>query len=242
MALRGKVAFVTGAAGGIGGAVVQAFEEAGATVFGVDLKASETIHGADLTRAVEVERAVRACIEHHGRLDIAFNGMGISGRRFGDGPVDVCTEEGWDVTLTTNLKSIFLCCKHEIPELRRAGGGAIVNLSSTVALVGGDADFATHAYAASKGGIVSLTRAMGTTYAAEGIRCNVICPGLVRTPMSRRAQQDERILARLPELLPLGGDFLEPEDVAAAAVFLASPAAARITGVVLPVDAGWTAR
>jgi NAD(P)-dependent dehydrogenase (short-subunit alcohol dehydrogenase family) len=146
------------------------------------------------------------------------------------------------MTLTTNLKSVFLCSKHEIPELRRAGGGSIVNLSSIHALVGGDEDFETHAYAASKGGIVSLTRAMAVAYARDGIRCNVLCPGLVRTPMSRRAQSDQRILARLPELQPLPADFLEPEDVAAAALFLASPASRFVTGAVLPVDGGWTVK
>lgn len=240
--MNGKVAFVTGAAGGIGAAVVRAFENVGAAVFGVDLEPSELTHGADLTVAHEVELAVAACVDRYGRLDVAFNGMGISGRRFGDGPVDECTEEGWDVTLRTNLTSMFLCCKHQVPALRHAGGGSIVNLSSVLGLVGGDDDFAAHAYAASKGGIVALTRAMASTYASEGIRCNVLCPGLVRTPMSRRVQSDERILGRMAELQPLGGDLLEPEDVAAAALFLASDASARITGTVLPVDAGWTAR
>jgi NAD(P)-dependent dehydrogenase (short-subunit alcohol dehydrogenase family) len=109
-------------------------------------------------------------------------------------------------------------------------------------LVGGDEDFATHAYAASKGGIVSLSRAIAVTYAPQRVRCNVLCPGLVRTAMSRRAQDDPRIAARLPELQPLAGDFLEPEDVAQAALFLASPASRFVTGAVVPVDAGWTAQ
>jgi NAD(P)-dependent dehydrogenase (short-subunit alcohol dehydrogenase family) len=236
------VALVTGAAGGIGGAVLGLFEDEGATVFGIDVRGGDGIHTADLTQADEVEAAVCACVERHGRLDMAFNGMGISGRAYGDGPVDACSEQGWDVTLTTNLKSIFLCCKHEIPELRRTGGGSIVNLSSVTALVGGDEDFATHAYAASKGGIVSLTRAMAVTYAHEGIRCNVICPGLTRTPMSARAQGDQRIRSRLRDLQPLAGDFLEPEDVAQAALYLAGPGSRYVTGTVLTVDAGWTAR
>jgi NAD(P)-dependent dehydrogenase (short-subunit alcohol dehydrogenase family) len=109
-------------------------------------------------------------------------------------------------------------------------------------LVGGDADFATHAYAASKAGLIGLTRAMAVHYAADGIRCNVVAPGLIATPMSTRAQGDPSILARLPELQPLTGDFGRPDDVAAAAVYLAGDESRFVTGTVLPVDGGWTAR
>jgi NAD(P)-dependent dehydrogenase (short-subunit alcohol dehydrogenase family) len=224
------VAVVTGAAGGIGSAVAAAFAGAGFDVVGLDREQ------ADLSQADEVERAF-AGID---RVDVLFNGAGISGRRLGDGPVDVCTEEAWDAVLATNLKSVFLCCRAAIPQLRAAGGGAIVNLASVLALVGGDDDFATHAYATSKAGIVGLTRAMAVTYASEGIRCNAIAPGLIATPMSARAQGDERIRARLPELQPLTGDFGRPEDVAQAAVYLAT--APFVTGTVLTVDGGWTAR
>jgi meso-butanediol dehydrogenase/(S,S)-butanediol dehydrogenase/diacetyl reductase len=234
--MHGLVALVTGAAGGIGSAVVRAFEEAGAVVAGIDREQ------ADLTTAAEVEAAIGTVTARYGRLDVVFNGAGISGRRLGDGPVDECTEEAWDTVLDVNLKSVFLVCKYAVPEIVLAGGGSIVNLSSVVALVGGDADFATHAYAASKGGIVALSRAIAVTYANARVRCNALCPGLVRTPMSARAQGDPAIVARLPELQPLTGDFLEPEQVAAAALFLASPAASGITGAVLPVDGGWTAR
>ena len=105
---------------------------------------------------------------------------------------------------------------------------------------GGDEDFATHAYAASKAGLIGLTRAMAVTYAREGIRCNVVAPGLIATPMSARAQGDPAIAARLPELQPLTGDFGRPEDVAAACVYLAT--APFVTGAVLTVDGGWTAQ
>jgi meso-butanediol dehydrogenase / (S,S)-butanediol dehydrogenase / diacetyl reductase len=224
------VAVVTGAAGGIGSAVAAAFADAGFDVVGLDREQ------ADLSHADEVGRAFAEL----DRIDALFNGAGMSGRPLGDGPVESCTEEAWDAVLATNLKSVFLCCRAAIPKLRAAGGGAIVNLASVLALVGGDEDFATHAYATSKAGIVGLTRAMAVTYAPEGIRCNAIAPGLIATPTSARAQGDERIRARLPELQPLTGDCGRPEDVAQAAVYLAT--APFVTGAVLTVDGGWTAR
>jgi NAD(P)-dependent dehydrogenase (short-subunit alcohol dehydrogenase family) len=217
--LRVSVAVVTGSKGGIGGATVEAFETAGFTVHGVDL-------GDDFP-ALE-------------RLDALVCTHGISGRSLGDGPVDSCTEEGWDAVLDANLKSVFLYAKRALPALRANGGSAIVALSSALGLVGGDDDFATHAYAASKAGVIGLMRAMAVTYAPEGIRCNVVAPGLVATPMSRRAQSDDRIRARLPELQPLTGDFGTPGDVAAACLYLAT--APFVTGAVLAVDGGWTAR
>ena len=235
--LEGKAALVTGAAGGIGSAVVRAFAEAGAQVLGVDRVEADYV--CDVTRSDEVERAVDAALERFGRLDVVFNGAGISGRSLGDGRVDACAEEAWDAVLETNLKSVFLCSKHAIPALRRAGGGAIVNLSSVTGLVGSE-DFATHAYAASKGGIVALTRAIAVAYAPEGIRCNAICPGVIDTPMSERARSDPRIMERLIELQPLTGAPGRPEDVAGAALYLAT--APFVTGAVLTVDGGWTAR
>ena len=151
-----------------------------------------------------------------------------------------CTEEGWDAVLDGNLRSTFLVCKHAVPRLVEAGGGAIVTLGSVLGLVGGDEDFDTHAYAASKAGIVGLTRAIAVRYAKDGVRANVVAPGLIATEMSRRAQDDPRIRARLPELQPLTGDFGRPEDVAEAALYLAR--AEFVTGTVLVVDGGWTGR
>jgi NAD(P)-dependent dehydrogenase (short-subunit alcohol dehydrogenase family) len=179
-------------------------------------------------------------VDRFGRLDVVVCAHGGSGRAFGDGPVDECTEAGWDATLEMNLKSVFLVCRHAVPALRASGGGAIVAVSSVLGLVGGDRDFATHAYAASKGALVALMRAMAVTYAAEGIRCNAVCPGLIATPMSARAQGDPAIRERLGELQPLTGDFGRPEDVAQAVLYLATAPFA--TGSVLTVDGGWTAR
>ena len=171
-----------------------------------------------------------------------MNALGMSGRRYGDGPVDACTEEAWDRVLDVNLKAIFLVCKYAVPELLAAGGGSIVNVSSVLGLVGGDEDWSTHAYAASKGGAIALTRAMAVTYATRGIRANVICPAVIRTPQSRRVQEDPYLRERLKDVQPLTGDLGEPEDVARAALYLASDAARFVTGVVLPVDGGWTAK
>ena len=230
MQLSGKVAVVTGSAGGIGGAVAAAFAHAGAEVIGLDREQ------ADLARPDEVA----AFFAGLARVDVLFNGAGISGRSLGDGPVDECTVEGWNAVLANNLTSVFLCSKHAIPLLREAGGGAIVNLSSAMAITAGDDDFATHAYQVSKGGIITLTRAMAHHYGRDGIRVNAIAPGLIATPMSLRAQSDPEIVARLPELHPLTGDFGRPDDVAGAAVYLAT--APFVTGAVLIVDGGWSIR
>ncbi len=250
-----KVAIVTGGASGIGRATALLFAQEGARVAIFDLDESggqrtveeiQSQGGAaifiqtDVSLAHGVEAAVQHTVEEFGRLDVIFNGAGLSGRKWGDGPTADCTEEAWDRVLAINLKSVFLGCKYAIPEMLKIGGGAIVNLSSVLGLVGGDADFATHAYAASKGGIISLTRSVATYYAPQKIRANVICPGLIATPMSQRAQANEAIRARLRELQPLTGDFGQPIDVAQAALYLASDQAKFVTGTVLTVDGGWT--
>jgi NAD(P)-dependent dehydrogenase (short-subunit alcohol dehydrogenase family) len=171
-----------------------------------------------------------------------FNAAGMSGRRFGDGPAAECTLEGWNTVLTSNLTSMFLCTKYALQAMAPNGSGSIVNLASVLGMVGGDEHFGTHAYAASKGGIIAFTRAVASYYAEQGIRANVIAPGLIRTAMSARAQGDDEIIAVLPRLQPLTGDFGAAEDVAQAALYLASDESRFVTGVVLPVDGGWTVR
>lgn len=241
--LQDRVAVVTGGSSGIGLATAQLFAEQGAQVIPFDINASGAdAMKVDVTSAAEVERAMQDVVNKHGRLDILVNVAGGSGRMWGDGPADACSLDGWEKTLALNLDSVFYCCKYALHAMLAQGGGVIVNVSSVLGLVGGDEDFATHAYATSKGGVISLTRSIASYYAARRIRANVICPSLIATPMSQRAQESEQIRARLPQLQPLTGDFGSPEDVAQAALYLASDESSFVTGAVLTVDGGWTVR
>jgi NAD(P)-dependent dehydrogenase (short-subunit alcohol dehydrogenase family) len=241
--LQDKVAIVTGGGSGIGLATAQLFAEEGADVLVFDIIASMSDSGrVDVTSASEVEAAIKDVHTRYGRIDILVNVAGGSGRKWGDGPTDSCTLEGWEKTLALNLDSVFYCCKYALQAMSPQGHGVIVNVSSVLGMVGGDEDFATHAYASSKGAVISLTRSIASYYAPRGIRANVICPSLIATPMSQRAQENEHIRSRLPQLQPLTGDFGSPKDVAHAALYLASDESSFVTGSVLTVDGGWTVR
>lgn len=256
MKLTDKIAIITGGGSGIGRATAQLFAAEGARVilFEIDsTAASETLTSLsgkypgeyfelDLTHSEEVETAIHQVVDQYGRLDVLVNIAGGSGRKWGDGPADACSLEGWSKTIDLNLNSLFYCCKYALQAMLSHRQGAIVNVSSVLGIVGGDADFATHAYAASKGAVISLTRAIAAYYAPCGIRANVVLPGLIATPMSQRAQSSEHIRSRLTELQPLTGDFGRPEDIAQAALYLASDASAFVTGATLTVDGGWTVR
>lgn len=200
---------------------------------------------ADLSSEAEVVTAMAKLQQRFGRLDGVLNVAGISGRAHGDGPAHLCTMEGWQTTLRTNLDSVFLVCRAGLKMmLEQAPGengqrGAVVSMTSVLAFSPRADHFATHAYAASKGAIISLTASMAAYYAPHKIRINAIAPGLVRTPMSRRAQEDTRIVDLLNTRQPLAQGFIEPQEIAAAAVFLLSDQASSITGVTLPIDAGW---
>jgi NAD(P)-dependent dehydrogenase (short-subunit alcohol dehydrogenase family) len=255
-ALVDKVAIVTGGGSGIGRAIAQLFAAEGARVILLDIdaeSASQTLallngpHPGssrilDVTDAKQVASAMESVVSNYGRIDALVNVAGSSGRKWGDGPTDSCSIGGWHKTLALNLDSLFYCCKYALQAMLTQERGIIVNISSVLGLVGGDDDFATHAYAASKGGVISLTRSIASYYAPRGIRANVICPGLIATPMSKRAQESVHILARLPQLQPLTGNFGSPQDVAQAALYLASDASSFVTGAVLTVDGGWTVR
>jgi NAD(P)-dependent dehydrogenase (short-subunit alcohol dehydrogenase family) len=241
--LQDKVAIVTGGGSGIGLATAELFANEGARVviFDINDSSSNSLH-VDVTVPSEVESAMQLVVKDHGHPDILVNVVGGSGRKWGDGPTDSCTLEGWDKTLALNLDSVFYCCKYALQSMLTRSQGVIVNVSSVLGMVGGDDDFATHAYATSKGGIISLTRSIASYYAPRGIRANVICPGLIATPMSQRAQESDHIRSRLPQLQPLTGDFGTPKDVANAALYLASDESSFVTGSVITVDGGWTTR
>jgi NAD(P)-dependent dehydrogenase (short-subunit alcohol dehydrogenase family) len=257
---QAKVYLITGSTG-IGGATARLAASAGVQVFVVSrteehcrVLAEEiagrggriAFHAADLTDSAAVEAAVLSCVAEFGRIDALFNVAGISGRRFGDGPIHECTEEGWDTTLDTNVKSMFLMCRAVIrqmlPQPLDTNGlrGTILNMASVLGFSPERRFFATHAYAASKGAIIGMSRSMASYYAPHKIRVNVIAPSLIRTPMSRRAQENPEILELMKTKQPLCEELIEAEDVARAALFLLSDAARVITGDVLTVDAGWT--
>ena len=254
--LAGKNIIVTGAASGIGQASALRLAAEGARVALLDRNESGLNETAaqiadsggrsarftlDLTDEPAVKDTLADVVSRWGALHGLFNVAGGSGRRFGDGPVDTATLDGWQTTLNMNLTSMFLMCKYAVPSLLDSRG-AIVNLGSVLGLVGGDEDFATHAYAAAKAGVIGLSRAMASFYAPRGLRVNVIAAGLIATPMSQRAQGDAHILARLRQLQPLTGAMGTPEDIAATAAFLLSDDARFMTGAVLTVDGGWTTR
>lgn len=256
--LQNKIALVTGAGSvgpgwGNGRAIAVRFAEEGAQVFAVDVDAErlrETLqhdtsiqsHICNVTDSKAVAGMVAACVERFGRVDILVNNVGGSAP---GGPVEM-SEEVWDAQVDLNLKSAFLGCKHVLPLMERQGGGAIVNLASTSGLRWSGS--AHVAYAATKAGIIQLSRVVAMQYAAKGIRVNTVVPGQLHTPLvearlaHQRAGGDvEALLASRLKRIPLGfaGDG---RDTANAALFLASDEARFITGTELVVDGGMTIR
>ncbi len=189
---------------------------------------------ADVSREEDVRAALAATAERFGRLDILVNDAGIVVMA---GAVDTSVED-WDRVQAVNLRGVFLGCKHAIPLMRQNGGGAIVNIGSIGSLV---AVPAHAAYNAAKAGVLGLTKQMAVDYGPENIRVNCICPTATDTPLIRKAGANEQALRALAQMHPLRR-IAQPEDIAHAALFLASDEARCITGVALPVDAGWTAQ
>jgi NAD(P)-dependent dehydrogenase (short-subunit alcohol dehydrogenase family) len=200
----------------------------------------------DLLESGAAESILAHCLSKFGRVDGLFNVAGLSGRRFGDGPVHECSDEGWDLTLANNLTTMFRMCRAVVGRMlvqepaENGLRGAILNMGSVSAVSPEPRHFATHAYAAGKGAVIAMSRSMAAYYAPHRIRVNVIAPGLVRTPMSERAQGSREVMEFMTRKQPLTAGMVEAEDVARAALFLLSDDSRTITGDMVKVDAGWS--
>lgn len=259
MMLAGKVAFISGGGGGIGSAAARAFAQAGAAVVVADVMAERAEAAArsvreaggqalalamDVTSDDSVAAAVAAAVARFGRIDFLYNTAG--GTDPMDGPVTEVPLDAFDRTINLDLRGTFLCCRHAIPHIIAAGGGAVINMSSGAALRGANP---AHCYSAAKGAILSLTRALAGHYAKQGVRVNCIASGRVMT------ERVIRTFGTLEEAAVPGRDpqdpvnrmkeypfwIGDPEHIAATAVFLASDAARMITGATIPADGGRSA-
>jgi NAD(P)-dependent dehydrogenase (short-subunit alcohol dehydrogenase family) len=242
--LDGKVAVITGGAGGIGRASAVRFAAEGAHVVAADLTAdgvaevAELVGGigvvVDVTDAEQVQAMYRRAIDEFGGLDICFNNAGISPPD--DDSILTTEADAWARVQAVNLTSVYLCCKYAIPHLLSRGGGSIINTASFVAVLGSATSQIS--YTASKGGVLAMSRELGVQFAREGIRVNALCPGPVDTPLLRElfAKDPERAARRLVHV-PMGR-FAKPEEIAAAAAFLASDDASFITASTFLVDGG----
>lgn len=253
--LQDKVTLITGAGQGIGRGCAEAFAREGARVVVADRSAEQgeatarqiiTAGGeaifvaADVAEPAQVEALVARAVAHFGRLDVLVSNAGIGGRSLGDGPLHQCTIDGWDAIMAVNLRGAFLACKFAIPELLKTGGN-IVTVASVLGLVGSQGLYDTHAYMTSKAGVIGLTRTIAAYYAKDGLRANCLAPGLIDTRMAARTKADAALLAQIGFWQPLG-PIGQVRDVADAAIFLASDEAKFITGIVLPIDGGWSAQ
>jgi NAD(P)-dependent dehydrogenase (short-subunit alcohol dehydrogenase family) len=254
MRLDGLSILIVGGTSGLGLAAARAClrEHASVTVVGrgdedlaraaAELGSTVIAIGGDATAPALAEDAVRQAVATFGRLDGVFHVAGGSGRRFGDGPLDAVTDEGWRATVDLNLTSLFYTCRaatRYFVEQKR--GGAILVMTSVLAFSPAPTHFATHAYAASKAGAIGLMTSCAAYYAPQGIRFNAIAPALVDTPGARRAVQEPRIASYVQARQPLdGGRVGRPEDIEGAVVYLLSDESRFVTGQVLAVDGGWS--
>jgi NAD(P)-dependent dehydrogenase (short-subunit alcohol dehydrogenase family) len=249
--LDNKVALITGGSSGIGQAAAFLFAAEGASLIVADINADggeQTVRSirdnggkahfvrADVSKAADVEAMVNKVVELYGRLDCAYNNAGILGEIV---PLIDQDEAIWDETIDTNLKGTWLCMKHEIPHMLKQGSGAIVNTTATAAIKGSPNRCA---YAASKAGIVSISKSAAMEYAEYGLRINVICPSHTRSHMLEqffelKPELEASFIAQAPM-----GRIAAPEEVAEGALWLCSDAASFVTGHVLPMDGGFLAR
>jgi NAD(P)-dependent dehydrogenase (short-subunit alcohol dehydrogenase family) len=196
---------------------------------------------ADVRDESAVRGAVAACLERFGRIDALFNVAGISTRSSGDGPLHECKTEGWDAAMSVNAKGTFLMCREVLGVWTRNNQpGVILNMGSVLARHPQRDYFATVGYAASKGAVEAMSVSAAAYYAPSGIRINVIAPGLVRTPMSARAQANSQITEYMSHKQPLTKGMLSADDVANTACFLLRQDSSPVTGQVITVDGGWS--
>ncbi|OCC25726.1 short-chain dehydrogenase [Croceicoccus estronivorus] len=248
--LSEKVAMVTGGASGIGRATSLAMARAGAAVVVADLDGTGAERVADeivaqgyratgvrmdASKEADIKAAIEAAVDRFGGLDILHNNAAASSPSLMNRDCDIVSmdAEVWDEAFAVNLRGPMLGCKYAIPEMLKRGGGAIINTSSASGLAG---DLARPAYGASKGGLNTLTRYVATLYGKQNIRCNAIAPGVIQTPaLAANISREEIEIYERSHLTPSLG---RPEDIASVAVFLASPAAAFVTGQIISVDGG----
>ena len=240
MRLQGKVCVITGAAGGIGAATAARFEQEGAFVVGVDRR-EHSVGRLSISADVTDEAAVagmyaRACAEL-GRIDVLFNNAGISPAD--DASVVQTSLEAYERVQATNLRSVFLCCKHGIPHLLDGGGGSVINTASFVAGMGSATSQIS--YTASKGGVLAMSRELGVEFAKRGVRVNALCPGPVDTPLLRELYASDPAAAQRRLVHVPMGRFAEATEVANAALFLASDESSYVNATEFLVDGGISA-
>jgi NAD(P)-dependent dehydrogenase (short-subunit alcohol dehydrogenase family) len=195
---------------------------------------------ADVRDEEAVAKAVSQCLVRFGAIDGLFNVAGLSARSLGDGPLHECSTEAWSTLMDVHARGTFFVCRNVLQYwMKEKRPGTILNVGSVLARAPESTHFATHAYAASKGAVESLSLAAASYYAPFGIRINVLAPGLVRTPMSARAQSDPTIQAFVAKKQPVKKDFVEAEEIGRIAYFLLSPESFPMTGEVIRADAGW---
>ncbi len=244
--LKGKSGIVTGASQGLGTGIAQGVVQAGANVilasrsaerlegFAEELRQYDTevlVVPTDVTQKSDLEKLVQATFDAFGKIDFLFNNAGTNRRAASE----EFTEEDWDLILNTNLKSVFLLSQLVARHMIRQGGGSIVNTGSLMCVSGGKT---IPAYAASKGGVLQVTKALANDWAKYNIRVNAIGPGYFKTPLTEALRQDPVRNRELSERIPMGR-WGEPEDLAGVAVFLASEASSYMTGQIVYVDGGW---
>jgi NAD(P)-dependent dehydrogenase (short-subunit alcohol dehydrogenase family) len=256
MRLESKVALVTGGGSGIGRATALLFASEGARVVVSDVSETDALETTQMVKAaggesmavtgdvsstIDAERMVQAATKAYGRLDVLVNSAGVSARNaFGQ---EASPEEVWDRVMDVNLKGTYLVSWHAVPEMERSGGGSIVNLASIMGLVGYPVGLGGgfNPYPVSKGGVVQFTKNLAIDCAARNIRVNCICPGFVTTNLTQALTEDSETRERLEELHPMGR-LGRPEEIAYAALFLASDESSYVTGSPLVVDGGYTAQ